>query len=277
MKLIGAHVSTAGGVQNAPLYANAIGANTFALFVKPPKRWELSHITDEQIEEFKENCDIYNFDKSKILAHASYMINLGNLNPEKCERSYKSLLGEARRCEQLGIGMINFHPGAHLKEHSEEACLKQIAREINRLIKNTDNIKFVIENTAGQGTNVGYDLLQIRDIINEVNNKDRVGVCIDTCHAFAAGYDLSSEYNEFWELFDNIIGKKYLSGMHLNDSKKDCGTKADRHEAIGKGCIGDEYFEKLIKDPITDNIPLILETPYPELWSEEIMKLRSYF
>ena len=277
MKLIGAHVSASNGVSQAPINAQAIGADAFALFTRNPSRWESKPISNKEAEMFKENCEKYGYTPDKILPHDSYLINLGAPEAEKLEKSRVAFLDEMHRCEQLGLTMLNFHPGSHLKMMPVDDCLDLIADSINFSLEKTSGVKAVIENTAGQGSNLGYSFEQIAHIIEKVEDKSRVGVCIDSCHAFAAGYDLSTidGYADTWRRFDEIIGFKYLSGMHLNDTKKGLASKVDRHETLGNGVLGADFFSFLMNDPRMDNIPLILETPDESIWAQEIAWLKS--
>ncbi len=277
-KFIGAHVSAAGGVENAPVNAANIGATAFALFTKNQKQWFSKALTDENIENFRINCEKFGFGPQQILPHDSYLINLGHPEEEEgLKKSRRAFLDEMQRCEQLGIAMLNFHPGSHLKKISENDCLKRIAESINLALLKTRGVTAVIENTAGQGTNMGYSFEHLATIIEHVEDKNRVGVCIDTCHGFAAGYDFSTElgYELVWRDFDHIIGLQYLKGMHLNDAKKELGSRVDRHAPIGEGFMGKETFARLMNDDRLNNIPFILETPQPELWPEEIEWLKG--
>ncbi|MBP5455010.1 MAG: deoxyribonuclease IV [Paludibacteraceae bacterium] len=278
MKYIGAHVSASGGVENAPLNASAIGAKAFALFTKNQRQWMAAPLSKSSISKFKQNCESAGFEAKHILPHDSYLINLGHPNDENLEKSRASFLGEMQRCEELGLSLLNFHPGSSLKEISTEECLRRIAESINITLDKTHGVCAVIENTAGQGSNVGNKFEELKFIIDLVEDKSRVGICIDTCHALAAGYDLSSEkaVKETLDQFGQIIGFEYLKGMHINDSKKGVGSHVDRHESIGKGAIGDEPFRILMNDPRLDEIPLILETPDESLWPEEIKKLYGF-
>lgn len=277
MKKIGAHVSAQDGVDKAPLNARLIGARAFALFTRNPSRWASKPLTTAEIDAFKRNCEECGYDASVILPHDSYLINLGAPDSEKLEKSRKAFLDEFRRCEQLGLTLLNFHPGSHLKLMEPDACLDLIADSINLTLEATEGVKAVIENTAGQGSNLGYRFEQIARIIDRVEDKSRVGVCIDTCHTFAAGYDLSTDeaYNATWDEFDRTVGLQYLSGIHLNDSKRELGAKIDRHAPLREGHIGSRFFELLMNDPRLDNIPIILETPDEERWAEEIKWLYS--
>lgn len=277
MKYIGAHVSVAGGVSNAPLEAHAIGAKAFALFTGSSSRWVSKAISDEEADLFKENCRLYGYTPDVILPHDNFLINLGSPDKKKLAMSRKSFLDEMLRCEQLGLKLLNFHPGSHLNEISEEECLDRIAESINITHQKTSDVIAVLENVAGQGSNMGHTFEQLAHIIEKIEDKSRVGVCIDTCHAYSAGYDLATEegYEKTWNDFADIIGFDYLKGMHINDDKKKLGSRIDRHETIGNGTLGKEFFIRLVNDPRFDNIPLILETPDESIWAQEINWLYS--
>ncbi len=275
MKYIGAHVSASGGVENAPLNANAIGAKAFALFTRNQRQWKSSPLTKKSISLFKERCEEFGYKAAHILPHDSYLINLGHPDPDGLQKSRDAFLDEMQRCEQLGLDRLNFHPGSHLNEISVDDCLARIAESINRTLEQTVGVCAVIENTAGQGTNLGYTFEQIAAIIDRVDDKSRVGVCIDTAHTLAAGYDIKTEqgFMETFRHFDEVIGFSYLRGMHINDSKKDLATRVDRHDSIGKGVMGMTTFQMLMQDTRFDDIPLILETPDESIWAEEISYL----
>ena len=277
MKYIGAHVSVSGGVWKAPLEATAIGAKAFALFTGSSNRWVSKDISAKDIDLFRANCEAGGFTPEVILPHDNFLINLGSPEDDKLEKSRKSFLDEMRRCEQLGLTMLNFHPGSHLKAFSEEECLDRIAESINITLDKTTGVTAVLESTAGQGSNLGHQFSQLAHIIDKVEDKSRIGVCVDTCHTYSAGYDLKTEegYARTWKEFDEIIGAGYLRGLHLNDDKRELGSRIDRHEEIGKGTLGEDFFRRLVNDPRFDNIPLILETPNPEIWPEEISWLYS--
>jgi deoxyribonuclease-4 len=277
MKYVGAHVSASGGVENAPVNANQIGAKAFALFTKNQKQWFSNPLTKTSIKAFRENCEKLNYLPFQILPHDSYLINLGHPEAEPLEKSRASFLDEMQRCEQLGLDRLNFHPGSHLNGIGIEESLVRIAESINIVLDKTKGVTAVIENTAGQGTNLGHTFEQLKLIIDNVEDKSRVGVCIDTCHAYTSGYDVKSKegFIKTFEKFSEVIGFKYLRGMHLNDSKKEFGTRVDRHDNIGKGFLGEETFAFLMNDSRFDNIPLILETPEESLWEAEIQKLYS--
>ncbi len=277
MKYIGAHVSVNGGVSSAPLEASLIGAKAFALFTGYSNRWVTKPIPEEQVELFKARCAEFGYDPSVILPHDNFLINLGSPDPAKLNLSRKSFLDEMKRCEQLGLTMLNFHPGSHLRQIPIEECLDRIAESINITLEKTEGVTAVIETTAGQGSNLGHEFEQIARIIDKVEDKSRVGVCVDTCHTFSAGYDLASEagYNETWRKFDDVIGFGYLRGLHLNDDLRELGSRIDRHASLGAGTLGGPFFLRLMQDPRFDNIPIILETPNPEIWKDEIEWLYS--
>lgn len=277
MKLIGAHVSVDKGVSNAPLNARAIGAKAFALFTRNPSRWVSKAISDAEADNFKRNCEECGYTPDMILPHDSYLINLGSPDEEKLQKSREAFLDEMNRCSQLGLTMLNFHPGSHMREMSEESCLDRIAESLNMILDSTSGVKAVIENTAGQGSNLGYSFHQLAHIIDRIEDKTRVGVCIDTCHAHSAGYDMTTPeaYRRTWDEFDQVVGFKYLSGMHINDTAKALGSRVDRHAPIGQGILGEEFWRMLMTDPRMDGIPLILETTDVTLWPEEIRYLYS--
>lgn len=277
MKYIGAHVSVSGGVSNAPLEAARIGAKAFALFTGSSNRWSSKPISSAEVDKFLKYCEERNFTPAQILPHDNFLINLGSPDEQKLAMSRKSFLEEMQRCEQLGLTMLNFHPGSHLKQISPEACLDLIAESINMTLDRTNGVCAVIESTAGQGSNLGFEFEQIAHIIDKVEDKTRVGVCVDTCHTYSAGYDLRSEegYLQTWKAFDDVIGAHYLRALHLNDDKRELGSRIDRHEEIGKGSLGEDFFIRLVNDPRFDNMPLILETPNDALWPEEIAWLYS--
>ena len=275
MKYFGAHVSAAGGPENAPLNAHKIGATGFALFTKNQRQWSAPPLTPAQIAAFGENCRAGGYAPRSILPHDSYLINLGHPEREGLEKSRTAFIDEMSRCQALGLDRLNFHPGSHLNRISTEECLDRIAESINITLAQTSGVCAVIENTAGQGSNLGYTFEQIAYIINEVEDKSRVGVCLDTAHTLVAGYDIKTPegFAETFRHFDEVIGFSYLRGMHLNDSKKDLGSRVDRHESIGKGLMGLDTFRMIMADPRFDNMPLILETPDEALWPEEIQLL----
>ncbi len=277
MKYIGAHVSASGGVENAPINAHSIGATAFAFFTKNQRQWIAPPLTDKSIEQFKANCEKFGYTDTQILPHDSYLINLGSPDGDGLQKSRNAFIDEMLRCEMLGLKYLNFHPGAHLNKVTEDECIKIIAESINIAIGKTEKVVAVIENTAGQGSNIGYRFEHLAQIIEQIDDKQRVGVCIDTCHAFAGGYDLHTRegYEKSFEDFGNIVGFRYLCGMHLNDAKKELGSRVDRHDSLGKGSLGIDTFKWIMQDSRFEGIPLILETPDDTIWAEEIKLLKE--
>ncbi|MFA5648920.1 MAG: deoxyribonuclease IV [Bacteroidales bacterium] len=275
MKFIGAHVSAAGGVENAPVNAHEIGAKAFAFFTKNQRQWVATPLTQQSITEFKKRCEKYGFEPKHILPHDSYLINLGHPESAALEKSRAAFLDEIQRCEQLGLDRLNFHPGSSLRKIDDEECLNTIAESINITLRKTKGVKAVIENTSGQGSNMGYTFEHLAYIIDRVEDKERVGVCIDTCHAYTAGYDIKSAegYDKTWTHFDEVVGFSKLMGMHLNDSKKELGSRVDRHHSLGQGLIGINLFKRMMNDSRFNDIPLILETIDPDIWAQEITML----
>lgn len=275
MKFVGAHVSASGGVFNAPINATKIGAKAFALFTKNQRQWEAKPLSEEDITRFKYELDKAEILPKHVLAHDSYLINLGHPEHEAREKSLQAFIDEVKRCESLGLDKLNFHPGSHLKIMSEEQCLENIKVCMNEALRQTKSVTLVVENTAGQGSNLGYKMEHLGYLMQESIDKERVGVCIDTCHLFTSGYDIrdAQSYKQTMEKFDTIVGFKYLRGMHLNDSKPDLGKRVDRHESIGRGKLGIEPFGLIMNDKRLDDIPLILETIDEALWAEEIKLL----
>lgn len=277
MKFVGAHVSASGGVFNAPLNATKIGAKAFALFTKNQRQWDAKPLEKEDIDKFKIALEKAQILPKHVLPHDSYLINLGHHDVDQRQKSLEAFIDEAKRCEQLGLDKLNFHPGSHLKMMSEEACLELISQSMNETLRQTKNVTLVVENTAGQGSNLGYKMEHLAYLMQNSIDKARVGVCIDTCHLFSSGYDIRDEesYRQTMKKFDTIIGFSYLKGMHLNDSKPDLGKRVDRHDSIGKGKLGVEPFGFIMNDDRMDDIPLILETIDEELWESEIALLYS--
>ncbi|MGF6192755.1 deoxyribonuclease IV [Serratia sp. 2723] len=277
MKFVGAHVSASGGVDQAVIRAHELEATAFALFTKNQRQWKAAPLPADMIDKFKSACAQYGYGPGQILPHDSYLINLGHPVTDALEKSREAFLDEMQRCEQLGLTLLNFHPGSHLMQIDEDKCLARIAESINIVLDKTQGVTAVIENTAGQGSNLGFKFEHLAAIIDGVEDKSRVGVCIDTCHAFAAGYDLRSEEDcqkTFKELGE-VVGFNYLRGMHLNDAKSEFGSRVDRHHSLGEGNIGKTVFSYIMRDPRFDNIPLILETVNPDIWAEEIAWLKA--
>lgn len=278
MKYFGAHVSASGGVENAPHNAKAIGATAFALFTKNQRQWLAPALTQEQCERFKQACAECGYAPHQILPHDSYLINLGHPEAEGLDKSRESFFEEMARCQALGLDRLNFHPGSHLNKITSTMSLDRIADSINMALERTEGVTAVIENTAGQGSNLGFTWEHLAHIIDRVEDKSRVGYCIDTCHSFAAGYDLTSAEScakVFAEL-DSIVSLKYLRGIHLNDALKPLGSRVDRHAPLGQGTIGLECFKFIATSPIFDNIPIVLETPDESLWPQEIEMLKKW-
>lgn len=285
MKYVGAHVSATGGVFNAPLNAVEIGAKAFALFTKNQKRWDAKPFDNKTLDLWFKNLEQSGIEPKHILPHDSYLINLGHPEEEKLIKSRNAFIDEMQRCEILGLDRLNFHPGSHLQKFSKRAenyddliygaefeCLDVIAESINIALDKTDGVCAVIENTAGQGTNLGYKFEHLAHIIDKVEDKSRVGVCIDTCHMFTAGYDIRTKeaYDKTWNDFDKIVGREFLKGMHINDSKPPLGSRVDRHHSLGEGEIGWDAFSYIMNDPRMDDIPLVLETIDESIWAQEI-------
>lgn len=290
-KFVGAHVSATGGVQNAPLNAMEIGAKAFALFTKNQKRWVAKPFDTKTLDAWFKNLEASGIQPKHILPHDSYLINLGHPEEEKLEKSRNAFIDELERCDILGLDKLNFHPGSHLQKfgkrdpeyneklyYAEMECLDLIAESINIALDKTKNVKAVIENTAGQGTNLGYKFEHLEHLIDKVEDKSRIGVCIDTCHMFTAGYDIRTReaYDKTWEEFDKVVGREFLMGMHINDSKPELGSRVDRHHSLGEGQIGWDAFKFIMEDERMDDIPLILETIDESIWSQEIKAMYDF-
>ncbi|MEW8522297.1 MAG: deoxyribonuclease IV [Candidatus Thiodiazotropha endolucinida] len=275
MKYVGAHVSASGGVENAPLNAQEIGARAFALFTKNQRQWRAKPLSEKSILAFRENLDGSGISPRHVLPHDSYLINLGHPETEGLEKSRAAFLDEMQRCEQLGLSLLNFHPGATLRKIGEEESLQRVADSINLVLEQTRGVTAVIENTAGQGSTLGYRFEHLAAIIDAIEDKSRIGVCLDTCHTFVAGYDLRTgeACDKTFAEFDQVVGFQYLRGMHLNDSKPDLGARVDRHHSLGQGKLGWEVFRYIMHDARFDDIPLVLETIDDTLWKEEIAAL----
>ena len=277
-KFVGAHCSASGGVFNAVKNAENIGAKAFALFTKNQRRWDAKPLDTKTIDKFKTALDVSGILPKHILPHDSYLINLGHPEDEKLEKSRNAFVDELQRCELLGLDRLNFHPGSHLKQIDEDLCLDRIAESINIALDKTTGVSAVIENTAGQGSNLGWKFEHLAHIIEKVEDKSRIGVCIDTCHMFTAGYDIRTReaYDKTWSEFESIVGFNYLMGMHINDSKPELGSHVDRHHSLGLGKIGLDAFKFIMNDERMDDIPLILETIDDSIWKEEIELLYSF-
>ena len=277
MKYIGAHVSAAGGVENAPLNAHKLGATAFAFFTKNQRQWHAKPLSEASIEAFKANCHECGYDPEHILPHDSYLINLGHPDAQGLAKSRAAFVDEMQRCQQLGLVYLNFHPGSHLRQISEAECLSRIAESINIALEQTEGVSAILENTAGQGSNLGFRFEQLAEIIDQVDDKRRVGVCLDTCHTFAAGYDLRTpeDCEATFAEFERTVGFQYLKGMHLNGSKSTFGSRVDRHHCLGQGELGTAVFQYLMPDSRFDGIPMVLETIDQSIWPQEIEFLKQ--
>lgn len=263
MKYIGAHVSISGGLHLACRRALEIGAKSFALFLRSQRQWVAKPLSEEQAQVFRDACQSSGFSPKVIIPHGIYLMNCGSPDEEILRKSREVLVDELQRCEMLGLTLYNFHPGSTCGKIPVEDCLDRIADSINLAHKKTKYVMTVLENMSCQGNTIGGKFEELRGIIDRVSDKSRVGVCLDTCHAFAAGHNLSTEegFKNMMNNFENIIGIEYLKAVHLNDSKGELGCHLDRHENIGKGKIGTEAFQRLMKDKRFDGIPMVLETP----------------
>ena len=278
MKFVGAHVSAAGGVENAPLNAHKLGATAFALFTKNQRQWQAKPLTTKSINLFKERCEKFGYKPEQILPHDSYLINLGHPEQEALDKSRNAFVDEIERCMQLGLDRLNFHPGSHLRKMDISECLSRISESINLALDQTEGVIAVIENTAGQGSNLGWRFEELAEIIDGVEDKSRIGVCLDTCHTFAAGYDLRTREacEQTFAEFENIVGFRYLKGLHLNDSKCELGSRKDRHHSLGQGEIGWDVFKYIMSDDRFNGVPMVLETIDETIWADEIEALKMF-
>jgi len=278
MKYIGPHVSITGGVHNAPVNAHALGATGFGMFVKNQRQWEAKPLEPAVIDAFRKNMEVYGYEPKSVLVHDGYLINIGNSDDDKRAKSVNALIDEVQRCSALGLTQLNIHPGSHLNEVSEGKCMAMIAESINTVLDKTAGVTIVLETTAGQGSNIGWRFENLAEIIDKVEDKNRIGVCIDTCHVFAAGYDIRDVNGYVFTMmeFDRIIGFKYIRGLHLNDSKNPLGSRVDRHESIGDGYLGPEVFRLLMEDERFNGIPCVLETINEDIWQAEVEMLKRW-
>lgn len=274
--LVGAHISGAGSLHLAFDRGEAIGCTAMQIFTKSNRSWHDKPLSKEQIENFKARWKTSSIES--VIVHASYLINIGSSKPEVEHKAVKALIDEVQRCQQLDIPYLVLHPGSHLGA-GEEVCIKQIAKNLDKVFDMCDGKTMILlETMAGQGTNVGNTFEQLAAIRTASEHKRKIGVCLDTCHIFTSGYDLTTEenYKKIMNQFDNIIGLTHLKAIHLNDSKTACGSRVDRHESLGKGEIPLNIFELIMNDPHLNKIPKILETPDPELYAHEIALLKKY-
>ena len=275
MLTIGCHLSSSKGYLAMGKEAVSIGANTFQFFTRNPRGSKAKAIDEADVAAFLSYSKEHGIER--ILAHAPYTLNPCSKDAHTREFAWMTMADDLKRMEYTPGNCYNFHPGSHLKQISVEECLNRVAESINLTLDKTNGVTAVIENTAGQGSNIGYKFEHLAYIINRVEDKSRVGVCIDTCHTFAGGYDIATAegFEKTFREFDETIGFKYLRAMHLNDSKKGVGSHIDRHESLGKGELGTTPFRLLMQDSRFDNIPLILETPNEDIWAKEISWLYS--
>lgn len=277
MYFVGPHVSIAGGVHQAPLHASTLGATGFGLFVKNQRQWRAAELTDEHRSGFGANMQVYRFKPEQVLPHAGYLINLANPAPDAHAKALESFIGELQRCADLGLTMLNLHPGSHLRQSTAEAGVARIAESINEALRQTQGVTVVLENTAGQGGSLGRRFEELAGMIEQVTDKQRVGICLDTCHLLAAGYELRSRtgFDETLDAFERTVGFKFLRGLHLNDAKTGLNSHVDRHESLGRGELGWDVFEWIMTDRRFENMPLVIETPDEELWKDEVARLLS--
>lgn len=276
--LLGAHTSTAGGVEKALQEGRAIGASTIQFFTSNQRQWKARTLTPEIIQKWEQTLAETGI--SEVMSHDSYLINLGSPNPESLAKSQEAFQAEIERCLALKVTYLNFHPGAALDGGVQE-CLDRIVESLllyQRLLEK-GSTRLLLEATAGQGSAVGYQFEQLAYILDRVKDKVPAGVCIDTCHIFAAGYDIRTP--EAWDKtlkeFDQIVGLSHLYAFHLNDSMKDLGSRVDRHAHLGEGKIGWDSFKFLMTDPRVRHLPKYLETPGgPERWTKEIQQLKVF-
>lgn len=275
---VGAHTSIAGGLHNALTEGKAIGATTIQIFTANQRRWDGKSLVEEEVDAWKKAID--ETEIQCVMSHASYLLNLGASNPEILEKSRKLLREELARCRRLGLSFLNFHPGAAVGGTTKE-CIDKIIASL--LMAQGEAIAgptlLVLETTAGQGSCIGAQFEEIAEIIEGVKGSMPIGVCVDTCHIFAAGYDIRTQQglDETLKKFDQTIGLNYLKTFHLNDSLGLLGSRKDRHKPLGEGAIGLECFRHLMQDPRTAHVPKYLETPDgPPLWTKEIALLRSF-
>ena len=278
MKYVGPHVSIAGGVSQAPLNATQLGAQGFGMFTKNQRQWNAAPYSEAEITAFKQNLITHHYPVKSILPHAGYLINLASPDPAAWSHSIDAFTDELERCRQLGLDRLNLHPGSHLGKLKPPDAIQRVADAVNESLRRTEGVTVVLENTAGAGFTMGATFEDLAAMIKGIKDKKRIGVCLDTCHLFAAGFDLRKErdYETIFKAFEKTVGLDYLKGLHLNDSKGDLGSHRDRHESLGKGFLGWPLFERIMRDARFDDIPLVLETPDDALWPSEIKALRSF-
>lgn len=274
MFYIGPHVSISGSLSLAPKRAREIGASGFGIFTRNQRQWISKPLSDEEIALFKQSLEENGYTRDMVLPHDSYLINLGNPDEEKRKKSLDAFIEEERRVSQLGLRYLNFHPGSHVNQIDPDGCLSLIAESLSKAMEAVPDVEPVLEITAGMGSNMGSRIEELRSIIERCGNDPRLGVCIDTCHAFQSGYDLSEpkKAEAFFDELDGMLPGR-LKGLHLNDAKAPCGKHLDRHESLGKGQIGLDTFLWISEQRRFENIPMVLETPNETLWPEEVRML----
>jgi deoxyribonuclease-4 len=277
MYFIGPHVSIGGGVANAPRNAKALGATGFGMFVKNQRQWTAAPYAQADVDAFRRQLKEDGYTAAQVMPHAGYLINLANPDEAAHAKSMASLLDELRRCMALGLDKLNFHPGSHLRLLTPQAACSRVAQSVNSALAETEGVTLVIENTAGSGGNLGASFEELKAIIDGVDDKARVGVCLDTMHTFAAGFDIRTRdgFLKTMEHFGRTVGMNYLRGLHLNDSKVALNSHVDRHESLGAGLLGIDVFKCIMRDARFENMPLVLETPNEELWAQEIEQLAA--
>ncbi|UVC49900.1 apurinic/apyrimidinic endonuclease [Theileria orientalis] len=280
---VGAHVSAAGGPDASVVNSFNVLGQSFALFLKNQRSWNFKPLSPELIEKFKKNMEAFAYDPKFILPHASYLINVANPDATKRNKAFDNFLDDIKRCEKLGIKLYNFHPGSTCGLCEKAEGIKHIADCINKALDLSTGVTIVLENAAGQNNVIGSKFEDLRDIIDQVKDKTRVGVCLDTCHLFAAGFDIRThdKFESVMKSFGDIVGLKYLKAVHLNDSKSDLASGLDRHENIGKGKLTKETFEFIMNSGYFKEIPIILETPTKEgdesIYRQEIQLMYSLY
>lgn len=276
MIYVGPHVSIAKDIALAPERAKSFGSTAFALFLKNQKVWSAPDIKDESAENFKLNLEKFGFNREMILPHAGYLINMASPDQSAREKSLTLLKDEIRRARKIGINKLNIHPGAYIEGDRKDG-LKRSAKMLDLALEEEKDFIIALEDTAGSGSNLGSDLEELAQIISYSKEKDKLGVTLDTCHLYGAGYDVRNEATKIMDLAVSIFGEEKIIGMHLNDSKAEKGTRKDRHDSLGKGKIGIEAFKEIVLHKAASERPLILETIDENLWKEEVSTLLQFY
>ncbi|MFX0020651.1 MAG: deoxyribonuclease IV [Promethearchaeota archaeon] len=279
---LGAHMSVSGGKHMALERGKELSCEAIQVFIRNVRGWSSKPLDQEEINEFLETKAKFQEQIWPLLSHNSYLINLATSDQEKLTKSYTAMLDELVKAEQLKLDYVVIHPGTYNFEdenESKKTGLTRIAEQLNKLMQDTEksNVKILLETVAGQGHNLGRKFHHLKLIIDKINNKNRIGVCFDTCHSFSSGYDFTTEkkYNEMWNEFDDMVGLDYLFAFHLNDSEKGLGSRVDRHTHIGQGKIGKEAFGFFVNDEKFKEHPGILETPKGKDLKEDVMNLST--